>query len=116
MAKSKKELINNALSKLKNVESIKKIELNVYLKDWSVLKPITTIQKSKKYKTKREAIESFCRKELFNRHSIDEPMPCDLSLNNIDYIELKEIKEEKKCKQYKTHDYITNAELNRMCK
>ena len=52
-----------------------------------------------------------CRRELFNRNSNR-----DLSIENIDYIELKEIKEEKKYKQYKKHDYVTNAELNRMYK
>ena len=90
--------------------------ITIILKDWGILEASGPIQKNKKYSTKKEVIKRFCRRELFNRHTDDEPLPQDLSLNNIDYIELKGIKEEKKCKQTKKYDYITNAELNRMYK
>ena len=92
MSKTKDELINNAVAKLKNIWSIKRIKLIVVLKDWNIFESQTNVQVNKTYSTKKEVIKRFCRKELFNRHSDDEPLPQDLSLNNIDHIILEEIK------------------------
>ena len=111
MFKTKKEMIENAISKLKNINLLKKIELHVFLKGWKEFTVPSNLQVNQKSPTKKEVIRRMCRRELFNRNSNR-----DLSIENIDYIELKEIKEEKKYKQYKKHDYVTNAELNRMYK
>ena len=91
MTKSKKELINNIIPKLWNIEWIKKIKLEIHLKDWSIVNVENAVRLNKKYSTKKEIIERLCRSKLFNRHSIDEPIPDNLSLSNIDHIILKKL-------------------------
>lgn len=111
MFKTKKEMIENEISKLKNINSMKKIQLQVFLKSWEIFTESSNLQVNQKSPTKKEVIRRMCRRALSNRNS-----DLDLSIENIDCIELKEIKEEKKYKQTKKYDYITNAELNRMYK
>ena len=91
MAKSKKEMIENAVSKLRGIDSIKRIQLQIFMKDWNPITSTTNVQPNKTYSTKKEVIKRFCRKELFNRHAPEEPIPSDLSLSNVDHIVLKKL-------------------------